>query len=372
MKVYQCIHKYPAHISGFEERAGVSDATDFATLHRKFLADGYASTYILHPALDNRPEEIFYTVWDYERLQWKWADEHGLKTRDLDEIKLAQIEEFNPDVFYNMSPFCDRDFIKRLGKRKGRIDICWNAFVRGPRPSTFGEYEGHVSLHRPYVEFWREQGLKALELQPAMPQAWEAFESIEPDVDVLFYGQLFRGIFDNRIRLVEDLLRYGLERRRDLRCHLTYPERGWVLRIPGMAHFRIKLPISRFPGRLVRKHSLSPLYGEELYRTVSKSRVVVNLYGDENRDFKSNMRLFEATGLGAFLISEAGDYPDGFEPGVDFYTFKDSTELVDQIERVLSDWPRHAEIARRTRQKITALYSKQQQWLDFQHFVREL
>lgn len=254
MKIYQCIHKYPAHIPGFEERAGVSDGISFAALRRELLADGYASTYILQPALEERPEEVFFTVWDYERLQWKWAEEHGLKTRDLDEIKLAQIEEFQPDVFYNMSPFCDRDFIKRLGKRNGRIDVCWNAFIRGPRPWTFDGYEGHVSLHQPYVEDWREQGLNALELQPAIPKAWDGFESAAKDLEVLFYGQCFSGIFDNRMRILDDLMRQGLASRHEVRLHLSFPDSRWAARIPGFARLLRFLTFAQSPSRLVRKH----------------------------------------------------------------------------------------------------------------------
>ena len=105
---------------------------------------------------------------------------------------------------------------------------------------------------------------------------------------------------------------------------------------------------------------------------ISQAKIVVNAYGNFNQHYKSNMRLFEAIGLGAFLISEEGNYPYGFEPGVDFYTYRDSAELIEQIERVLADWPAHAEIAARTRKKIMAIYSKERQWRDFQNFVSEL
>ena len=93
---------------------------------------------------------------------------------------------------------------------------------------------------------------------------------------------------------------------------------------------------------------------------------------DIPHDFKSNMRLFEGIGLGAFLISEEGNYPDGFVPGVDFYTYRTSDELIHQIERVLADWPAHSVIAQQTQRKIAALYSKERQWGDFFEFAQSL
>jgi hypothetical protein len=372
MKTYQCIHKYSPHIPLFEQKYDITDDTDFETLRRLVVDDGYCSTYILKPALEHRPEQVFFTIWDYERLQWKWADEHGLKSRDLSEIKLAQLEEYKPDVFYNMSAFCDGEFINRLGKRKDQKNVYWNGIIQ-PSPMTFPDYDGQLTLHRPYVEYWRKKGLKALELQPGIPASWDQYCSSEKKIDVLFYGQYFRGMFDNRNRLIEDLLRYKQHSGRDIRCHLMYTERRpTIFRIPKLPRTRIRSPFVTFPSKVVRNNSLSPLYGETLYRTIAQSKIAVNAYTNDNVDYKSNMRLFEAIGLGAFVISEAGNYPKGLEPGVDFYTYRDSAEMIAQIERVLTDWPTHAEIAARTCRKITALYSKERQWTDFQTFVKGL
>ena len=130
MKVYQCIHKYPLHIPLFEKKYRVNDDMDFDTLHRLVIEDGYASTYILHPALQGRTDEVFYTIWDYQRLQSLWAREHGLTTNNLDEIKLAQIEDYQPDVFYNLSAFCDGGFISRLNASKSNMkSVYWNGII---------------------------------------------------------------------------------------------------------------------------------------------------------------------------------------------------------------------------------------------------
>ncbi len=351
----------------------MTDDMNFETLQRLVIEDGYASTYILQPALQGRPDEVFYTIWNYERLQCRWAKEHGLNTSNLDEIKLAQIEEYKPDVFYNLSAYYDGGFINQFGSKKSNMKcVYWNGIV-DPQPRTFLEYDGQLSLHRPHIEYWRTRGLAACELQPGIPVAWKKFEDPHKTIDVIFYGQFQKTFFGNRNRLVEDLLHYKLASGRDIRCHLTYSEyRPTIFRIPKLRWTRIESPWVTFPSKTVRENSLPALYGEPLYEAVAQAKIVVNAYTDENRDFKSNMRLFEAIGLGAFLISEEGVYPDGFEPGVDFYTYKDSKGLMEQIERVLADWPTHADIARRSQQKICKLFSKKRQWNDFQEFVSSL
>lgn len=371
MRVYQTIHKYRSYVAQFESEYGVTDDMDFHSLQRLVINDGYASSYILKPALEGKTDQVFYTIWDYDRMQFKWAEENGLKSRDLNEIKLAQIEEFKPDVFYNMSAVYDGGFIGRLGKRKERKDVYWNGIIES-EPKTFSEYDGQLSLHRPYIEYWSGRGLRAHELQPGIPDSWLRFDASRKSTDVLFYGQYVAGMFDNRNELIEHLLHYKRRSSFDVRCHLDYAERyRTLLSIPKL-RYGIRLPLVVFPRSSVRNQSLRPIYGNTLYSAIAQARVVVNAYTDNNGDFKSNMRLFEAIGLGAFLVSEAGTYPDGFEPGVDFYTYSTPTELFAQIERVLCDWSTHAERAAATRQKIGRLYGKDRQWKEFSEFVASL
>lgn len=370
MKVYQTIHKYAPHIPLFEKNYGITDETDFESLQRFLIEDGYASTYTLYPALQHKTNEVFFTIWDYERLQWKWAEEKGLKTHDLDKIKLAQIEEFKPDVFYNLSAFYDKGFIHKLGKNKKRKDVCWNGIIQD-YPMTFPAYDGHLSLHRPYIDIWKDQGFKALELQPHIPDKWKSYNQSEKNTDVLFYGQYVKDMFDNRNKLIQKLLEYSLISNYNIDCHLSYTKQGQTLfKIPKLSWTRISTPFTTFPNKFVRKYSKEPLYGKILYEKIVDSKIVINAYTNYNNKFKSNMRLFEAIGLGAFLISEEGVYPDGFEPGTDFYTYRNSTELISQIERVLSDWPKHQNIADRTRKKITSYYNKSKQWQIFQEFIK--
>ena len=53
-----------------------------------------------------------------------------------------------------------------------------------------------------------------------------------------------------------------------------------------------------------------------MYRVLAQSRIAVNRHGDFAGGYAANMRMFEATGVGALLMTEsAANLPDFFEPG---------------------------------------------------------
>lgn len=336
-------------------------------MRKLIIEDGYASSYILQPVLEHKTDEVFFTIWDYERLQYLWAEEQGMESRDLSEIKLAQLSSFCPDVFYNMSPFCDGNFIELL--KIANIPcktICWNGIIEA-RPQTFALYDAHLTLHKPYVAYWTKVGLKAFELQPGIPKKW-GYDNEERPVDVLFYGQYYEGMFSDRNRIIDSLLNFKVKSNFRFAIHLQYKIRkAFLLKLP-------KFGIDRtiYPNRKVRKYSQKPLYGEELYNLIEKVKIVVNAYTNDNKDYKSNMRVFEAMGHGAFLISERGNYPEGLEPDVDFYTYDGFDELVEKIELVLGDWDRHYKMAQDAAIKIRVNFSKEQQWGKFQEIVKSL
>jgi hypothetical protein len=369
MRVYQCIHKYNPHIPLFEKKYGINDNSDitFEELRRLVIEDGYASAYILLPAVQHKSREVFYTLWNYERLQQLWARENGLKTTNINEIKKAQIEHFKPDVFYNMSPIYDGDFIYDLFPKPSNVKyVCWNGVIE-QRPKTYPLYDAHFTLYKPFVDFWERLGLRAFELQPGIVSEWLGVNSPR-DIDVLFYGQFAESFFLKRAALFEQIAVYAQSHRHNIRIHLQYELKKRIYAKFGP--LSIKRTI--FPSQQVRAVSQPPLYGASLNEAIARSKIVINSFTDLNTNYKSNMRLFEAIGLGAFLISEEGPYPPGFEPGVDFYTFTDFGSLKERIEYVLANWPEHQAIAQRTREKIGKLYSKEAQWEKFQACISQL
>ena len=369
MRIYQTIHKYAPHIPLFEKKYNITDGTDisFRELQRLVIEDGYASSYILLPALEGRTDEVFFTIWNYERLQNLWAKEYGINSKDLSVIKHAQIEWYKPDVFYNHSAFCDDDFLGKYQINENILKICWYGLIK-KEPEVFKHYDVYLTLHKPFVAKWTGLGLRSYELQPSFDKRLEKYDSEDKPIDFLFYGQFFYGLFNKRYKLIRHLLEYSLKSAFNIKVHIQFENlKRPFFNVPFFRRFQRDMGHSRF----VTTHTLSPIYGHKLHETIGKSKFVINSYGDYNNLFKSNMRVFESLNCGSLLISEGGNYPEGFKENMNYIPYKDSKDLIENIPSLIENYwtlkkhmnPYIAEVKRR--------YSKQKQWDQFKKIVQE-
>lgn len=370
MKVYQTIHKYLPYIPYFERKYGdVINDLSFNELRNLLITDGYASCYILQPAIEGRHEEVFYTIWDYEKLQQKWAVENGLRTKSLDEIKLAQIEQFKPDVFYNHSPYYDGNFIEHLQEKKDLKKFCWDAII-SYRPSFHENYDLRLTLYEPYVKYWNQHGFNSVLLPPAFPDSWDQLNMYNKDIDVLFYGQYSNYFFSKRNSMLKELVKWSKIKGLRFQLHLQdFEKRKPLINVRGIRRYTSWIPAT---SKHFREIVLPPIYGQMLYETISKSKIVVNSFTNYNGLYKDNMRNYESIGCGAFLISEDGIYPEHFIPNKDFYTYSSVKNLFERIEHVLSLPDEGFNLVQKTRIKLKSIYSKEKQWASFIHAFNSL
>jgi len=352
MKIYQCIHKYAPHIPQFEARHGISDELNisFSQLQSLIIQDGYAAVYRLEPPSDAAYNMVFFTIWDYERLQRLWAKEHNLSVKcSLDDIRIAQIQWLNADVVYDMSGYYHREFISKLKEASiNCTTVLWNGIIEQQvKPLTLQDYDYHVSLYRPYIDAWQKQGMKAFELQPSIPKCWESqSDNMSRDVDILMYGQTGIKFFNERNKLINQLLTFKLK-----------------------YNISVKLQISDSHSvNYFYDHIMDiepPVYGVELYNAIRRSKIVINKCTDNNFSFKSNMRVFEAIGNGALLVTEKGAYPEGIKSGIDFLEYSSTEELWDLIDNILEDWDKWSAFANKAKVRLMKNFSKKSQWATF-------
>ncbi|MCF8236488.1 MAG: glycosyltransferase [Bacteroidales bacterium] len=371
MKVFQCIHKYAPHIPYFEQKYGINDDTEmtFDQLRTLLIEDGYASSYILKPALEGDTDKVFYTIWDYERLQLLWAREQGFKTKDLDQIKAAQIEELKPEVFYNHSPYYDNNFIKQISHKDQIIKACWDAIIT-PNPSYHTDYSIRLTLFEPYVKLWNQHGYPARILPPAFPPAREKLGNSTRDIDILFYGQYGAYFFSGRNDMLRKLVPWAKSNGFKLKLHLQgVDQKKPLINVKGIRRITRWLPVA---PRIISQHVSPPIYGQQLYETIANSKIVINAFTNYNGLFKDNMRNYEAFGCGALLISEDGIYPDHFEPNKDFLTYRSADELLEKIKNVLSTPDQGLDMATKAHEKLKLFYTKERQWDLFKDAIRHV
>jgi len=359
MKVYQCLHVYPAYVKQLEERYSKIDPAEltFARMQADILADGFYQHYILTPPTKST-DEVFFILWDYRRLQRLWAAENGLPEHaTLNDIRIAQIRKFNADVVFDFSPFRDEAFIHQAREELASEQIsflCWNAYIKD-HAMTFPAYDAHVSLHLPYITYWKELGLQAFEMQPGVPLDWQSSIDDNRDIDILFYGQYLDNVFKNRRRLVNALLDFGTASNRAVEVHLQIS--------PSADTSYIERNLSRVKP---------PIFANELYKKVRRAKIIVNNCTDFNDTHKSNARVFEALGNGALLITEAGIYPEGLIEGEDYITYQHIDELPELLSKVLSHWQHYKGIADHGLAKVHQCYGQANQWETFTAITTEL
>jgi len=118
--------------------------------------------------------------------------------------------------------------------------------------------------------------------------------------------------------------------------------------------------------------SHSPVFGVDLYSTISRATIVLNGAVDMAGDDRGNMRCFESLGLGALLVSDAVDYPVGMVNGDTMLTYNDDRDVVAVIEGALGSPDELSRIARRGREMVRRVYNKSAQWNTFQRLVASL
>lgn len=335
------------------------NCTTFEQAQRAFLDDRFGAAHFLMPVLDGDPD-AFFANGDDERAQRLWAAEQGMPAKPpLDAILLAQIEHHRTEVFYNMDPMRYGDaFLARLPGSVRRT-IAWRA-----APSQGGQFLGHdviVNNFPSLLEGYRAQGARAEYLAPAHDPEMDAYAArTHRPVDVLFVGTFSRH-HRTRTAMLEAIAR--LRDRMVVAMHLDTSRYtrlaetplGWVgsLRKDRRSHD-------------IREVARPPVFGRDLLDAIGNAKIVMNGAIDMAGADRGNMRVWEALGCGAALISDQGNYPAGMAPEEEFLTYTTKEDAVARIVSLMDDALLRTAIATRGHAMIATAFSKLRQW---EHFV---
>jgi spore maturation protein CgeB len=235
--------------------------------------------------------------------------------RQAENILLAQIEEFRPDVVLNQDIFhVDTSLIRRI-KGIGNPILIGQVGIEPSRGEDWTVYHLMMSQLSTTVNAFRSLGVRSelnhLAFEPAILDALP--EAPAADIDVSFVGTVSA---DHRRRIA---LLEAVARRYDLKLFGNPPQA-----------LSANSPLHRcFQGEV---------WGADMYQVLRRSRVTLNSHIDMAGREAGNMRLFEATGVGAFLLT---DYKDNlhtlFEPGREVAAWRSIDDCLAAIGRALAD-----------------------------------
>ena len=294
-----------------------------------------------------------------EIMQKQWAREHGLKVgsdwrwefrlrrgiapwvsrtqvrRWFHDILAAQIRHYKPDVILNLA-----------------MDGISSSFLQGMKPHTrllvgqiaaplpegenWGVYDLVISSLPNFVEYFRRIGVRSEFNRLAFePTVLRALSTQRKNILVSFVGS-FTSSHSKRDQLLEHL------------CS-NLPINIWGNGIERLPH-----------DSPIRSRYLGTAWGIGMFRVLAASEIVVNYHIDIAQSYANNLRLFEATGSGALLITDWKDnLHEMFELGKEVVAYRTSDECVELIQYYLEHDDEREAIAasgqRRTLQSHTYL-----------------
>ena len=348
------------------------------TYYPKFLSAAYAA----EPGLKERPyqEQIrflmkqcfgtadFYSanlkklgceaqeiIVNNEIIQDRWSKENGLTichkssseilrkipfvrkfvpaSNWLLKILKEQIKHAKPDVLYVQDlSFCPPGFLTEM-KKYVRI-IVGQIACPLPRLDFLKPYDLILTSFPHYVEKFRAMGMKSEYFKIGFdPSVLERVGSVQKRYSCTFVGGISPAhragtrLLEELARSVEiDFFGYGAE---------TLDKGSPIL--------------SRHHGEV---------WGLDMYRALLSSKITINRHIDVAENYANNMRLFEATGTGALLIT---DYKDNlhelFEIGKELVAYRNVKELVDLIKYYAKHDKERETIAQAGRQRTLSKHT---------------
>jgi spore maturation protein CgeB len=236
-------------------------------------------------------------------------------------VVAKQIRSLRPDILYcHDLSFFPKSVLKAL-RPHVRLIVGQIAYVLPPRNFVEG-YDLILTSFPHFVSKIRASGVASEYFKLGFdPRVAGASEGISRDIDVSFVGAIGRS-HKNAVPLLERL------------CRET------PIRIYGYG--AEDLP----PDSPILERYEKEVWGLEMYSILARSKITLNRHIAVAANYANNMRLYEATGMGALLLTDEKDnLKDIFEPGVEVETYSDPQGAVEKISILLRDPDRLARIA---------------------------
>ncbi|MCX7521050.1 glycosyltransferase [Microbacterium sp. STN6] len=289
-------------------------------------------------------------------LQMQWARENGVRSpfargwkyaphlsrlpgvRDLlhlvphlHRVMLQQVEAAQPDVVLVQDINLVPPGLAKEIRRNTSLLVGEIASPLPPKPYLLS-YDLIVSALPSVVEQARSWNIPSVGVPLGFDERWMTVSpaSSRP-IDAIFVGSF------SRLQLATaPLLRAVAERIPTLQIY--GPASQKVLDDSGLAPFH-----------------RGPAWGRRMFELLGQSKLVVNRHGEVAGPYAVNMRMFETTGSGALLVTEAKqNLADLFEPGREVLAYRSAQEAADLAAAALAEPARLDAIARAGQERTLA------------------
>lgn len=267
-------------------------------------------------------------------------------------IVMKQIKALGPAVVYCLNlNFLSKRLIKQI-KEMGVVVV---GQIASPLPplSFYKSYDHIFSAHPGQVEHFRKAGVSSSWLPLAFDNAQRVvFDQSgwpERTRDVTFVGT-----FGRHQRNTGPLLKAISKEIPTLQ----------IFTLSKLKHLKRFGLVRFFRGRA---------WGPEMYRILAESKIVINRHGPVADGHSVNFRMFEATGMGALLVTEQGkNTSDLFEPGKEVLTYVSVSDAVQVLKTALANFDKYETIAAAGQHRTLTEHNYDQRAAEIDKVLRNL
>lgn len=371
VKLQRITTNYPGYLTHFyKTRPGLASQS-YATQHTALMwdANGWADFWSV--ALGKIGYVVDEVISNVEPAQKAWAREHGLRYDEnnwLFEITTAQVKSFRPEVlFVNDYVTYPADYIRNLKSEcpSIRLVLGWCGAPYSDS-SVFSQYDVVLSSVPELIDDFRTLGHRCEQINHAFDaRVLERIQLNETNVDFGFIGTIAtKNKFHNSrqlliLKLLENtsLKIWANTKSPSLQERMNILLRQWAFDAVGVANRAgvsdatlEGLPIAgkvrqwksrpALPPKLdMRILSVAnpPVFGVEMFQQLQRSRVSLNTHIDISPTHASNMRLYEATGVGSCLLTDSkSNLQDLFQPDAEIVVYNNWEECVEKVNYLLA------------------------------------
>jgi hypothetical protein len=392
---------YPEFVQPFVSGLPEYDHLGYLQLYDKYVQQhyGWSNYYAKNfEALGHEAQEVFV---NFEDLQKLWAKEHDVKyTRRgwLFDIVLAQVKAFQPTVIFLEDTYMFDLAFRRQLREQCQLPVTVVGWRAAPTEdySELKDFDLLLSCGPHFVDRMRAAGINAELVYHAFePAVLEAVAPTTRDVDFSFVGSLVLGdgFHNDRYDLVAALMEatplqvWGY-------ISTAFPESRRGKAVNGLAHKAARvLETLGVPGELNRKlrqaggriaqgrapQTIQDLYPGRFHRSVfglnnfeifGRSRITLNRHIDCAENYAGNARLFEATGMGACLLTDwKVNLGDIFEPDAEVATYQSTAECIEKARYLLDHEDERQAIAAAGQRRIMRDHTYAQRALQLNEII---
>jgi spore maturation protein CgeB len=340
---------YPAFLTAHYAAAPGLDQQSYDEQLRALMARRFGTSDAYSYYLRKLGHEAVEIVANCDALQLAWAREHGRERKlikvgavlparvralaqraNLVSVALAQIEAFQPDVVYIQDLWFFGTRNLESFRRSGRLVVGQLASALPP-----------------------EKRLRSLDLiTTALPQYVSRFRAM--GIETEYFGIAFdeRVLDCLRTRDIDPIprasRRYGLTFVGGLSPRIYSDGTRVLERVAEELPLEVwgfgveELPIASELRRRYRGEA----WGLDMYSLLAQSEITLNRHGEVAGGYAANMRLFEATGAGALLVTNnATNLSDLFDPEREVVTYESPEDLMEKLRYYVGHDEERHEIA---------------------------